>query len=62
MLIRDDRKAAKPAVFADRQNIDRVLYDCPDCQRSHFVTVDGCPTAAVAAAETAAVDGKQRAA
>jgi hypothetical protein len=46
-------------VFADRQNIDRVLYDCPDCRRSHFVTVDGCPDAATAARETAAVDGKQ---
>lgn len=34
---------------------DAVLYDCPDCGRSHFVTVDGCPDAAQAAAETAMV-------
>ena len=37
-------------------NPDRVLIDCPDCKRSHFVTVDECPDAAEAAAETAMAD------
>jgi hypothetical protein len=66
MVIRDDRKDKfrfPHASAADRdaalQTVDRVLYDCPDCRRSHFVTVDGCPDAATAARETAAVDGKQ---
>ncbi len=36
---------------------DRVLYDCPDCGRAHFVTVDPCPTADEAAQEVAMVDG-----
>jgi hypothetical protein len=35
---------------------DAVLYDCPDCGRSHFVTVDACPDTETAAAETASVD------
>lgn len=28
----------------DRQDYDAVLYDCPDCDRLHFVTVGECPT------------------
>ena len=40
---------------------DRVLFDCPTCARSHFVTVDGCPSEAEAAAETAMVDAKRAA-
>ena len=50
-VIRDDRKGT-PKVATDR-GIDYVLIDCPDCGRSHFVTVDACPTEAEAARETA---------
>ena len=72
MVIRDDRKrvggqAAVPPDQYVRDNPahfspDRVLYDCPDCGRSHFVTVDACPDAATALRETAMVDGRKRAA
>lgn len=70
MVIRDDRGAktargywgpfpeptrheiaGRPTDFAP----DAVLYNCPDCGRSHFVTVDDCPDAETAARETAMV-------
>lgn len=60
MLIRDDRGAfsfgcGAPIPGRDepaKRRIDRVLFDCPACGRSHFVTVDACPDEAEAAAET----------
>jgi len=27
-----------------RIGYDAVLYDCPECNQVHFVTVDECPT------------------
>lgn len=69
MNIRDDRKSHRgmPGVldlnrpgdaekYPARYAPEFVLYDCPDCHRSHFVTVDACPDAATAAKETAMVD------
>jgi hypothetical protein len=71
MLIRDDRGRGKQApppmsavramTFTHGENArhfrpDRVLADCRVCGRPHFVSVEGCPAAHYAAAESAAVD------
>lgn len=68
MLIRDDRGKGRnspptlprrvPIGYAayGEPSFDAVLIDCRSCGRSHFVTVDECPSAAVAAKETAATE------
>ncbi len=64
MTIRDDRgmgrrepppvpTKATRTVYADYFAPDAVLYDCPQCNRSHFVTVGGCPDEKQAEHETA---------
>ena len=69
MVIRDDRgcdrkgtpvRPTEGMLNAERDywSPDRVLYDCPECGRAHFVTVGGCPSESQAAREVAAVDGK----
>lgn len=60
-VVRDDRGRGRdtpPAVApaALYPDCDYVLYLCPACGRSHFVTVDPCPSPAAAAAEVATVD------
>ena len=66
MNIRDDRgrgRRTPPSVptkltvfdFPNMFSPDAVLYDCPDCGRSHFVTVDPCPDARMAELETGMV-------
>lgn len=58
-MIRDDRRQGRtlPAIPTDHSiEYDAVLYDCPECKRSHFVTVLGCPDAAQASQETAETD------
>ncbi len=61
-MIRDDRGCGvhRPPSLPPLllfTHLDRVLYDCPDCGRAHFVTVDPCPSDDEAAAEVAMVDG-----
>lgn len=60
MRIRDDRHPDQEKIGTreNRERYDAVLYNCPQCGRSHFVTVDDCPTADTAAYETAMVDRK----
>lgn len=60
MVIRDDRgktRRTSPPALPISYDLapDRVLYDCPQCGHSHFVTVDDCPDAEEAARETAMI-------
>ena len=57
MVIRDDRgwesDGPPPVPLLPPPAPDRVLFNCPECGRSHFVTVDACPAVEVAVRETA---------
>lgn len=61
MVIRDDRKPVRTDVLLGGLSPkeyfapDAVLYDCPECGRAHFVTVDDCPDAETAAREAGMV-------